>query len=60
MFFVFTYIAPICAMLFAYGQIGYVLWGKSTPDDEHATQHDLAVQRKLIAKRNVSFQSKLG
>ena len=46
-------------MLFAYGQIGYVLWGKSTPDDEHAAQHDLAVQRKLIAKRNVSFQSKL-
>ena len=42
-------------MVVCYGRIGFVLWGKGTQDDEHAASNDLAVQRKLIAKRNVRF-----
>ena len=51
-FFVVTYIMPIVCMVVCYGRIGFVLWGKGIQDENAA--NDLALQRKLIAKRNVS------
>lgn len=46
-----TYIVPIVCMVACYGRIGFVLWGKGIQDENAA--NDLAIQRKLIAKRNV-------